>query len=162
MTAAVIRSASFMGASLLLFMAVRQCVEFREFTNAVAEHGLIPASGAAITAAAVIICKLGVSVALLWAEITDVAEYQRVARTSAAGFLVLVAAYVTVLAISPPSKPVSCGCGLSNKPIETWSLLAARNWGLAAFALAVALSIPKRQAVLPTDVAHPSSESIRN
>jgi hypothetical protein len=160
MTATAIRVASISGASVLLFMAVRQCVEFREFTTAVTEHGLIPASAAGITSAALIVCKLGVSIALLWAEMTDVAAYQKFARCGVAGLLILLAAYVTVLAISPPSKPVSCGCGLSNKPTKDWSLLAARNWGLAAFASALAFSIPKTRMVSSSCVACRSSESI--
>lgn len=110
------------------------------FRQALTDHGVIPE-----TAVSALVIGVPVGEVVL----ASAALVLLVRRRLAPAALLLAALFMSfgidasVLYHTPPSKPVACGCGLSESLVVEWAPIALRN-GCAAIALIVCATVRPR------------------
>lgn len=116
----------FVGVGLIM-LGVQKLFDVRSFAEVIAAHGLFPLNIARLLAPV----AAGLEVLVGVAALVSTAAFGRVSSGCwvLATLMLGLSVYCSVVAVRPPSQPVSCGCGLSSSPVESWSALAARNAG---------------------------------
>lgn len=112
-------------AAWLVVAACGKALTLRSFSEALGDHGLVPRQLLLAATWGVPLLELGTGVSAVWLLLGG-ASARRAALPVLAMFGLL-AGYALWLAIYPPAKPSSCGCGLSQVPIATWWPVAAKN-----------------------------------
>lgn len=142
--ARAIRGAICIAAVALLWTAVHKATDASTFASILQKQGLIRKDTASEVAWLVIAAESAVAILALML-VTD-KRRDWVAPLLLAGIATVFTLYLSLLQLRPPPIPVSCGCGWSSRPVESWGLYALLDLVLAlAFLIASYVLYHQRQ-----------------
>ncbi len=125
-------------AAWVLLSGVSKLQDLSMFERALRSHDVLAAVWVRPAVIGVPSIELAVGVFAVFAALTPRVRW---AAWSLGVLMLALTAYVGLVWLNPPPAGTTCGCGISNAPVESWGLIVSRNAMLASLLIAIGLMV---------------------